>query len=69
VFTAQYALSPYIKHIHFVFKGLNDLLGATEQLNKIYNLIFDLSFPKLEYAILSKDLLLDFMLSLCPTFC
>jgi hypothetical protein len=23
VFTARYALSPYIKQIHFVFKGLN----------------------------------------------
>jgi hypothetical protein len=25
VFTAQYALSPYIKQIRFVFKGLNGL--------------------------------------------
>jgi hypothetical protein len=23
VFTARYALSPYLKQIHFVFKGLN----------------------------------------------
>jgi hypothetical protein len=27
VFTARYALSPYIKHIRFVFKGLNRTLA------------------------------------------
>jgi hypothetical protein len=29
VFTARYALSPYIKQIRFVFKGLNLLYNST----------------------------------------
>jgi hypothetical protein len=28
VFTARYALSPYIKQIRFVFKGLNSVLDG-----------------------------------------
>jgi hypothetical protein len=30
VFTARYALSPYIKQIHFVFKGLREEHGHRE---------------------------------------
>jgi hypothetical protein len=30
VFTARYALSPYIKQIRFVFKGLEDLPPVTD---------------------------------------
>jgi hypothetical protein len=37
VFTARYALSPYIKHIRFVFKGLNKQLNpGLHTLNPIY---------------------------------
>jgi hypothetical protein len=37
VFTARYALSPYIKQIQFVFKGL--ILSYVAQINKRYNVI------------------------------
>jgi hypothetical protein len=30
VFTAQYALSPYIKQIRFVFKGLREMRSITD---------------------------------------
>jgi hypothetical protein len=32
VFTARYALSAYIKQIHFVFKGLLEFLSILKQL-------------------------------------
>jgi hypothetical protein len=38
MFTARYALSPYIKQIRFVFKGLNGLKGA--QTNHAPRLMF-----------------------------
>jgi hypothetical protein len=34
VFTARYALSPYIKQIRFVFKGLMGMAGSIQGVNR-----------------------------------
>jgi hypothetical protein len=36
VFTARYALSPYIKQIRFVFKGLN-IMMTLSQVQRVWN--------------------------------
>jgi hypothetical protein len=51
VFTARYAMSPYIEQIRFVFKGLMMLLGFichSVVLSALYILILDLAKPQNE---------------------
>jgi hypothetical protein len=40
VFTARYALSPYIKQIHFVFKGLMNKIGLHSINSKFWSVHF-----------------------------
>jgi hypothetical protein len=51
VFTARYALSPYIKQIRFVFKGLNDVLVAPRSIG-VYITLFPQTIKRLRGSIL-----------------
>jgi hypothetical protein len=44
VFTARYALSPYMKQTSFVFKGLNNRKMLREELQFVYNTDSSYSF-------------------------
>jgi hypothetical protein len=46
VFTARYALSPYIKQIRFVFKGLRKKSGLQEDFKAAMNIVAQLSIRK-----------------------
>jgi hypothetical protein len=50
VFTARYALSPYIKQIHSVFKGLIFFLAIPNKFYKIGGIKTDLINEKAQFA-------------------
>jgi hypothetical protein len=53
VFTARYALSPYVKQICFVFKGLNKLRSLYEKVS--FKSKLNVSAQKGHYQLLYKN--------------
>jgi hypothetical protein len=57
VFTARYALSPYIKQTRFVFKGLNIPCGDMKQDTKFPSSFYAYAFPLTGHSVICTSYL------------